>query len=115
MTEHVAWLEHEPAAAIPRHRHGCLDLGGAMSDDPQRKVFTTTRVEYWVPCHWRDGAYWTELMKAIQWATNELRKAGRVAADGEPASDQLTIHPHDEHVIVRYEVDAPATQVSHDR
>jgi hypothetical protein len=79
-----------------------------MTDDIQRKELTTTCVEYWVPCDWRTGAYWTELMKAIFWATGELRKAGRVG-DGEPASDLLTIHPHDEHVIVRFEVDREST------
>jgi hypothetical protein len=80
-----------------------------MSDEPQRKVFTTTRVEFWVPTG-RDGAYWTDLMKAIHLATRELRDAGRVAPDREPATDLITIHLHDEHVIVRYEIDAPAAE-----
>jgi hypothetical protein len=76
-----------------------------MADDPQRRTFTTHRTEWWVPCHYRDGAYWTELMKAIHWATNELVEAGKVEEGREPATDLITIHPHDEHVIVRIEMD----------
>jgi hypothetical protein len=78
-----------------------------VSDDPQRKEFTTRRIEWWVPCHHRDGAYWTDFMKAIHRATNELVEAGELAPGEEPATDQLTVHPHDEHVIVRMEIDEP--------
>lgn len=71
-------------------------------------MFTTTRVERWVETG-RDGAYWTDLMRAIHLATNELQEAGKVPVGQEPATDQLTIHPHDEHVIVRYQLDEPGS------
>lgn len=77
-----------------------------MSQDPIRKVFVRERVEYWVPTGSydddRDGADWHELMKAISWATSELKKAGQLLESwNEAGYGQLSILPHDEHVIVR--------------
>jgi hypothetical protein len=79
-----------------------------MAHDPKRKEFTTTRVEWWVPtkAYPEAGASWTELTKALHWAHQELREAGVLASQlGDAADDQITIHPHDEHVIVRIKID----------
>ena len=40
-------------------------------------------------------------MLAINYATNRLIELGLFNGHGEPASDQIKIVPHDEHVVVR--------------
>lgn len=76
--------------------------------DIEQKQFTSTRTEWWVPCGYHTGANWTELTKAISYATQTLRSLGKLT--GEPADDQITIHPHDEHVIVRILADREVSE-----
>lgn len=74
--------------------------------DIEHKLFAVKREEWFVPTggyHDQYGACWTELMKAISWATHRLEKLGKFDGTGEPASDLIKIVPHDEHVVVRIE------------
>lgn len=78
-----------------------------MADDPVLKKFQTTRYEYWVPAgtYEGDGAYWNQISRAIHWAHKDLERAGKLEKGREAAVDQIKILPHDEHVIVRYEIE----------
>lgn len=80
-----------------------------MSTVEGPKTFITTRREWWVPTGTYDdqGACWVELMKAISAATNELRFHGTT---GEPSDDSIMILPHDEHVVVRIQVESEKTE-----
>jgi hypothetical protein len=77
-----------------------------MSGDIEHKLFAVKREEWFVPTgtyHDQFGADWTDLMKAISWATHRLEKLGKFDGNGEPASDLIKVVPHDEHVVVRIE------------
>ncbi len=79
-----------------------------MAADIKQKTFTRRREEWHVPTpsgFWGDGACWTDLMQAINYATNRLKELDRVKRGHEAASDQIKIKPSDEHVIVFIEFD----------
>ena len=75
--------------------------------DIEQKTFTTVRKEWWVPTgtYPERGADYVELTKAIHWATQELKSAGRHFIGNSPADNAITVHPHDEHVVIRVEFD----------
>lgn len=64
-----------------------------------KRTRTITYTEWFVltDTYHGDGANWTELMKAIRAAHQEL------GISGDAPENQITIHPHDEHVVVRIE------------
>jgi hypothetical protein len=77
-----------------------------MAADIEHKTFTVQREEWFVPTGgYRDqhGACWTDLMLAITWATQRLKELDEFNGEGEPASDQIKVVPHDEHVVFRIE------------
>lgn len=79
-----------------------------MTDVYRREVVKRT-VEWVVPTREPWGACWTDVMLAIQQATNELWDALIVPRGMEPASDLIRIHPGDEDVVVAIELPAVAT------
>lgn len=77
-----------------------------MAADIEHKTFAVKREEWFVPTggyHDQHGACWIDLMLAITWATQRLKELGKFDGVGEPASDQIKVVPHDEHVVVRIE------------
>jgi hypothetical protein len=77
-----------------------------VAADIEHKTFVVKREEWFVPTGgYTDqyGACWTDLMLAITHATQRLGELGEFNGEGEPASDQIKIVPHDEHVVVRIE------------
>lgn len=77
-----------------------------MAADIEHKIFAVKREEWFVPTgdyHDQHGACWTDLMLAITWATQRLKELHKFDGVGEPASDQIKVVPHDEHVVIRIE------------
>lgn len=70
----------------------------------ERKHLDVQRVEFHVPAPAPWGAPYVEVMKAVHAAVTELREAGTVGEFAEPADDALAIAPHDDHIVVSYEV-----------
>jgi hypothetical protein len=72
-----------------------------------QKTYVTKRVEWHVPTgtYGDTGADWTEIMKAINYATNYLKNQGKLDEGREPAMDQIKVIPHDEHVVIRVVLD----------
>lgn len=78
----------------------------AVAADIEHKTCAVKREEWFVPTggyHDQHGACWTDLMLAITYATQRLKELKQFDGVGEPASDQIKIVPHDEHVVVRVE------------
>jgi hypothetical protein len=77
-----------------------------VAADIKHKTFVVKREEWFVPTggyHDQNGACWTDLTLAITYATQRLGELGKFNGEGEPASDQIKVVPHDEHVVVRIE------------
>lgn len=74
-----------------------------------RRKLHITRVEFHVPAEAPWGATWVEVMKAVHAATAELREAGVIGETAEPADDQIAIAPHDDTVVVSYELRTRST------
>lgn len=67
-----------------------------------RRVVVTRRVEFAVPTN-THGAPWSEVMKAIYAARQELVTAGKLTDGEEPSDDEIRLHSDDEAVIVAIE------------
>ncbi len=71
----------------------------------ERREVVTTRVEYVIPALWPTGATWTELMKAIRAAHNELHEMDpkRYPVGRDVPDDAIWVRAADDDVIVSWE------------
>lgn|GEM_PF-4211262 len=71
----------------------------------------TTEIEWVIEAREPYGACWTDLMKAIAWATSELREQGRIKEDQEPYDDMIRLFSRDSdggEIVVRISKSAVA-------
>jgi len=78
-----------------------------MSTSFRRERITRT-VEHVIPSSRPWGACWNEVSLAIRAATMELRAAGIIRDDQEPADDLIRVLPGDDEIVVFYEIDEAA-------
>jgi hypothetical protein len=68
-----------------------------------RRETTIRRFEQVVPAREPWGADWTEVMKAISAAVQEMKEKAILPGDMEPSADQLRMRVEDEAIVVYYE------------
>lgn len=73
--------------------------------DYTRRVRTRTTVEYVVPITLGFGACWSEVMKAIRAAHQELWSLGVVERDKDAADDRIRFSVEDDAIVIFFEQD----------
>jgi hypothetical protein len=68
---------------------------------------TTTLIKFIIPASFGFGACWSEVMKAIHAAHNELWEQGRVPQGEDASDDVIRFITGDEEIIVFYERTVP--------